>query len=548
VLRESGNDGVRDSRCRGEGNVYVADIRVQDDRYRFSYQRAPTRSLRGRSLLRGATDDEIRMPPRPPSHRALTDHQEPPPTDVREGLTRLRPRFPSSIVRTIKRRRSQQATKDAAEASAGPSLRPRSGVLSLLRRHRRREDGDRDGEHDDDHMRDDHPPSPPAAPAAAAAAARPSVCDDDRLSLASIDSDWAAHCQAPDDEEESEDNDGVFGMHLPTPPPLGHPHALPGPHRATGSGRDDDRMAVDEGEGEGEDHGGGPLVESVSVESTNDWRPLVVIDARAGVLTLRVTQDGQFLLVNCRPFEGSQYLRLRLLDRLSAVRQPKPDLKSAMEVHIYHIPTLTKVAVLKGHVAFTTKACPFLINLMEGGPGPDLPFPPIHHTRDTHDHPAPKPTPSSPPPAAAAAAAAAAPSSSARDADAMMDQDEPSDGQEPSSSCVEGARRPAGVCGQQQPPWRCYDFVASGSEDHRVYVWHMRHQRLVSILANGHTDVVNSVSWNSGVPGLLASCGDEGHVCLWSPRRLKHHIIRHGASALPWRRNTADLPVARREQ
>eukprot|EP00434_Breviolum_minutum_P045047 symbB.v1.2.040308.t1/scaffold7140.1/size13070/1 len=43
--------------------------------------------------------------------------------------------------------------------------------------------------------------------------------------------------------------------------------------------------------------------------------------------------------------------------------------------------------------------------------------------------------------------------------------------------------------------WANSNFLASGGEDHRVYVWHRRHGRLVRRLC-GHTEPVNAVSWN----------------------------------------------------
>lgn len=61
--------------------------------------------------------------------------------------------------------------------------------------------------------------------------------------------------------------------------------------------------------------------------------------------------------------------------------------------------------------------------------------------------------------------------------------------------------------------WANSDFVASGGEDHRVYVWHRRHRRLVRRLC-GHTEPVNAVSWNG--KGLLASASDDHSVIIWT--------------------------------
>ncbi|XP_054483479.1 WD repeat-containing protein 26-like [Anoplopoma fimbria] len=39
------------------------------------------------------------------------------------------------------------------------------------------------------------------------------------------------------------------------------------------------------------------------------------------------------------------------------------------------------------------------------------------------------------------------------------------------------------------------DFIASGSEDHKVYIWHRRSELPIAELT-GHTRTVNCVSWN----------------------------------------------------
>ncbi|XP_048880810.1 WD repeat-containing protein 26-like isoform X2 [Brienomyrus brachyistius] len=60
------------------------------------------------------------------------------------------------------------------------------------------------------------------------------------------------------------------------------------------------------------------------------------------------------------------------------------------------------------------------------------------------------------------------------------------------------------------------DFIASGSEDHKVYIWHKRSELPIADLS-GHTRTVNCVSWNPVYPGLMASASDDGTVRIWGP-------------------------------
>uniref|UniRef100_UPI00358EE308 WD repeat-containing protein 26-like n=1 Tax=Myxine glutinosa TaxID=7769 RepID=UPI00358EE308 len=60
------------------------------------------------------------------------------------------------------------------------------------------------------------------------------------------------------------------------------------------------------------------------------------------------------------------------------------------------------------------------------------------------------------------------------------------------------------------------DFIASGSEDSKVYVWHRKNEKPIAVLS-GHARTVNCVSWNPAVPSMLASASDDGTVRLWGP-------------------------------
>ncbi|KAK4313096.1 hypothetical protein Pmani_015522 [Petrolisthes manimaculis] len=60
------------------------------------------------------------------------------------------------------------------------------------------------------------------------------------------------------------------------------------------------------------------------------------------------------------------------------------------------------------------------------------------------------------------------------------------------------------------------DFVASGSEDNKVYIWHHRRELPVATLS-GHTGIVNCVTWNPRHPAMVASVSDDATVRIWGP-------------------------------
>jgi len=59
-------------------------------------------------------------------------------------------------------------------------------------------------------------------------------------------------------------------------------------------------------------------------------------------------------------------------------------------------------------------------------------------------------------------------------------------------------------------------FVASGSEDNKVYIYHVRRDEAIAVLG-GHTRTVNCVSWNPVHHQVLASASDDNTVRVWGP-------------------------------
>ncbi|XP_057964084.1 WD repeat-containing protein WDS homolog isoform X2 [Malania oleifera] len=61
-------------------------------------------------------------------------------------------------------------------------------------------------------------------------------------------------------------------------------------------------------------------------------------------------------------------------------------------------------------------------------------------------------------------------------------------------------------------------FIASGSENSKVYIWNRQNSKPIEVLS-GHLMTVNCVSWNPKRPQMLASASDDETIRIWGPRR-----------------------------
>lgn len=75
------------------------------------------------------------------------------------------------------------------------------------------------------------------------------------------------------------------------------------------------------------------------------------------------------------------------------------------------------------------------------------------------------------------------------------------------------------------------NFVVSGSEDSKVYIWHRPTGRLIETLSGHENGTVNGVAWHPKDPLTIASCGDDHTVRIWRPGGRGSGVVGAGAGA-----------------
>ncbi|KAL1755957.1 WD40-repeat-containing domain protein [Schizophyllum commune] len=85
------------------------------------------------------------------------------------------------------------------------------------------------------------------------------------------------------------------------------------------------------------------------------------------------------------------------------------------------------------------------------------------------------------------------------------------------------------------------NFVVSGSEDGKVYLWHRETGALLEVLSGHGTGSVNTVAWNPTRERMFASCSDDCSVFVWEPPppssaedAMQEDVKGKGKTRQPW--------------
>ena len=65
-------------------------------------------------------------------------------------------------------------------------------------------------------------------------------------------------------------------------------------------------------------------------------------------------------------------------------------------------------------------------------------------------------------------------------------------------------------------------FIASGSEDNKVYIYHLLRENPIAELT-GHSRTVNCVTWNPVYPKVIVSGSDDSTLRVWGPTRINRN-------------------------
>ena len=84
------------------------------------------------------------------------------------------------------------------------------------------------------------------------------------------------------------------------------------------------------------------------------------------------------------------------------------------------------------------------------------------------------------------------------------------------------------------------NFIVSGSEDARVYIWHTKKEHPICVL-EGHARTVTCVSWNPVVHGLIASASDDGTVRIWGPSHYASGLVNCRQARILFSKHTYTL-------